>query len=158
MHGDSGLAMDKASEYLARNGAETVDAVVCLESSSGKGVAEALERAGAKDSLVVAMDADTETLNRVKEGDRLHHLPKALHHGLLRAEGHRRCSPLSAQGEVDDRLRFGIQLTVSGVCGYRRLTGRLKLRGQLPQRQGKANRTLVLSPGRSFKVGPDEID
>ncbi len=68
MHGDSGTAMDKASEYLARKGAETVNAFVCLEASAGNGVAEALKRAGAKDKLVVAMDADPDTLNLVKEG------------------------------------------------------------------------------------------
>ena len=54
MHGDSGTAMDKATEYLARKGAETVNAFVCLEASAGDGVAEALKRAGAKDRLVVA--------------------------------------------------------------------------------------------------------
>ena len=68
MHGDSGTAMDKATEYLARKGAETVNAFVCLEASAGDGVAEALKRAGAKDRLVVAMDADPDTLNWVKEG------------------------------------------------------------------------------------------
>ncbi len=68
MHGDSGTAMDKATEYLARKGAETVNAFVCLEASAGDGVAEALKRADAKDRLVVAMDADPDTLNWVKEG------------------------------------------------------------------------------------------
>jgi ribose transport system substrate-binding protein len=68
MHGDSGTAMDKATEYLGRKGAETVNAFVCLEASAGDGVAEALKRAGAKDRLVVAMDADPDTLNLIKEG------------------------------------------------------------------------------------------
>src|SRR5277367_3995798 len=68
MHGDSGTAMDKATEYLGRKGAETVNAFVCLEASAGDGVAEALKRAGAKDRLVVAMDADLDTLNLIKEG------------------------------------------------------------------------------------------
>src|SRR5271170_6278485 len=68
MHGDSGQAMDKATEYLDRKGAENVNAFVCLEASAGDGVAEALKRADAKDRLVVAMDADPDTLNWVKEG------------------------------------------------------------------------------------------
>ena len=68
MHGDSGTAMDKASEYLARKGADTVNAIVCLEASAGDGVAQALKRAGAKDKLVVAMDADSDTLALVKDG------------------------------------------------------------------------------------------
>ncbi len=68
MHGDSGTAMDKATEYLGKKGADTVNAFVCLEASAGDGVAQALKRAGAKDKLVVAMDADVDTLNLVKEG------------------------------------------------------------------------------------------
>ncbi len=68
MHGDSGVAMDKATSYLARKGADNVNAFVCLEASAGDGVAEALKRADAKDRLVVAMDADPDTLNWVKEG------------------------------------------------------------------------------------------
>jgi len=68
MHGDSGTAQDKATEYLGRKGAETVNAFVCLEASAGDGVAEALQRAGVKDRVVVAMDADPDTLNWVKQG------------------------------------------------------------------------------------------
>jgi ribose transport system substrate-binding protein len=68
MHGDSGAAMDKASEYLARKGPQTVNAFICLEASAGNGVAEALKRASAKDKLVVAMDADMDTLELVKDG------------------------------------------------------------------------------------------
>jgi ribose transport system substrate-binding protein len=68
MHGDSGTAMDKATEYLARKGADTVNAFVCLEASSGKDVAEALKRSGAKDKLLLAMDTDQDTLDLIKEG------------------------------------------------------------------------------------------
>ena len=68
MQGDSGVAMDKATAYLAKKGPEEVNAFVCLEASAGDGVAEALKRADAKDRLVVAMDADPDTLNWVKEG------------------------------------------------------------------------------------------
>jgi ribose transport system substrate-binding protein len=68
MKGDSGLAMDKAREYLARTGKAKVDALVCLESTSGKDVGEALKRAGAKGRLLVAMDVDVPTLDLVKDG------------------------------------------------------------------------------------------
>ncbi len=68
MHGDSGAAMDKASEYLARKGADTVDAFVCLEASAGKDVAEALKRSGSKGKLLLAMDTDQDTLDLIKDG------------------------------------------------------------------------------------------
>ncbi|HVJ06823.1 MAG TPA: substrate-binding domain-containing protein [Acidisarcina sp.] len=66
--GDSGTALDKTTEYLARTGAGKIDALVCLEASAGKDVAEALKRANAKDRVLVAMDVDEETLNLVNSG------------------------------------------------------------------------------------------
>lgn len=68
MKGDSGLAMDKAREYLGRTGAEKVDALVCLESTSGKDVGEAIKRAGSLGRLLVAMDVDVATLHLVADG------------------------------------------------------------------------------------------
>jgi ribose transport system substrate-binding protein len=68
MKGDSGLAMDQTQQYLARTGAAKIDAVVCLESTSGKDVGEAFKRAGATGTLLVAMDVDAATLNLVKDG------------------------------------------------------------------------------------------
>jgi ribose transport system substrate-binding protein len=68
MKGDSGLAMDKTREYLARTGAEKIDAVICLESTSGKDVGEAFKRVGANGTLLVAFDVDEPTLNLVKDG------------------------------------------------------------------------------------------
>jgi ribose transport system substrate-binding protein len=68
MQGDSGKAMDKASEYLARKGAETVNAFVCLEASAGKDVGEAIKRNNAKDKLLIAMDTDQDTLDLIKDG------------------------------------------------------------------------------------------
>src|SRR5580704_13086805 len=62
MKGDSGTAMDKATEYLARTGADRVDAIVCLESASGKDVGEVLKRHNTKDRLLVAMDVAVGTL------------------------------------------------------------------------------------------------
>jgi ribose transport system substrate-binding protein len=68
MQGDSGKAMDKATEYLAKTGGDQVDAFVCLEASAGKDVAEAFKRANATNRLLIAMDTDEATLNLVKEG------------------------------------------------------------------------------------------
>ena len=68
MKGDSGLAMDQTRDYLARTGAGKIDAVVCLESTSGKDVGEAFKRVGAKGTLLVAMDVDQATLELVKDG------------------------------------------------------------------------------------------
>jgi ribose transport system substrate-binding protein len=68
MKGDSGLAMDQTRDYLARTGAAKIDAVVCLESTSGKDVGEAFKRVGANGTLLVAMDVDEATLDLVKDG------------------------------------------------------------------------------------------
>lgn len=71
MKGDSGLAMDKATEYLARKGKDRIDALICLQSSGGKDVGEALRRAKANGDpgrLLVAMDTDAATLQLIKDG------------------------------------------------------------------------------------------
>lgn len=68
MKGDSGLAMDQTKDYLSRTGPAKIDAVVCLESSSGKDVGEAFKRLGAAGRLLVAMDVDDATLKLVKDG------------------------------------------------------------------------------------------
>jgi ribose transport system substrate-binding protein len=68
MKGDSGTAMDKATEYLARTGADKIDAFICLEASAGKDVGLAFQRAHAAGRLLVAMDVDPETLKMVKDG------------------------------------------------------------------------------------------
>jgi ribose transport system substrate-binding protein len=68
MRGDSGAAMDKTTEYLAKKGPDAISAYVCLEAAAGNGVADALKRAGVKDKLVVAMDTDQDTLDLVKSG------------------------------------------------------------------------------------------
>jgi ribose transport system substrate-binding protein len=66
--GDSGLAMDKTGEYLARTGANKIDGFICLQSSSGKDVGESLKRRNATGRLLVAMDTDSATLKLVKDG------------------------------------------------------------------------------------------
>ncbi|MEG9437052.1 substrate-binding domain-containing protein [Edaphobacter sp. HDX4] len=71
MKGDSGLAMDKAQQYIALKGKDRIDAFICLQSSSGRDVGEALRRAKAEgDSgrLLVAMDTDLPTLQLIKDG------------------------------------------------------------------------------------------
>lgn len=68
MKGDSGAAMDKAKEFLARTGAGKIDAFVCLEASAGKDVGEAFKRENAKGRLLIAMDTDEDTLRLVKDG------------------------------------------------------------------------------------------
>ena len=66
--GDSGNAMDKAREYLALTGAQKIDAMVCLESASGRDVAEAFKREHAEGRVLIAMDVDQGTLQLVKDG------------------------------------------------------------------------------------------
>jgi ribose transport system substrate-binding protein len=71
MKGDSGVAMDKAMEYLARKGADRIDAFICLQSSAGKDVGEMMRRAKANGDpgrLLVTMDTDVATLQLVKDG------------------------------------------------------------------------------------------
>ncbi len=71
MKGDSGVAMDKAQEYLGRKGKDRIDAFICLQSSAGKDVGEAIRRAradGDPGRLLIAMDADVATLQLIKDG------------------------------------------------------------------------------------------
>ena len=66
--GDSGNAFDRTMHYLTDKSNQRVDAFVCLESSAGKDVAEALRRQRASDRIVIAMDADDDTLAGIKQG------------------------------------------------------------------------------------------
>ncbi|MBS1800248.1 MAG: substrate-binding domain-containing protein [Acidobacteria bacterium] len=71
MKGDSGVAMDKAQQYLARKDKDRIDAFICLQSSAGKDVGEAIRRAkadGDPGRLLIAMDTDVATLQLVKDG------------------------------------------------------------------------------------------
>ncbi|ADW70018.1 substrate-binding domain-containing protein [Granulicella tundricola] len=67
--GDTGVAMDRASQLLGQTGAQKIDAFVCLDSASGKDVAEVLKRGNATDRTLIAMDVDPDTLNLIKSGD-----------------------------------------------------------------------------------------
>jgi ribose transport system substrate-binding protein len=66
--GDPGIAFDNAQRLVAQTGANKIDALVCLEASSGKDVGEVLRRQHLSDRLLVAMDVDPDTLNLIKEG------------------------------------------------------------------------------------------
>jgi ribose transport system substrate-binding protein len=68
MKGESGTAMDKAVEYLGRSGPARVSALICLEASAGKDVAEAFKRSKPENTMLMAMDVDQATLQLVKEG------------------------------------------------------------------------------------------
>src|ERR1700677_4205327 len=68
MKGESGTAMDKANEYMARTGASKINALICLEASAGKDVAEAFKRTKPQGTIIMAMDVDQATLSLVQEG------------------------------------------------------------------------------------------
>ncbi|HEY6489950.1 MAG: substrate-binding domain-containing protein [Terracidiphilus sp.] len=65
---DASAAYDKAQEMVAQTGAKKIDAFVCLESSGGKPVSDAIKRANATDRVLIAWDAQDETLNGIKAG------------------------------------------------------------------------------------------
>ena len=66
--GESGSAFDKAEQYAQQTGANKVDAFVCLESESGKAVAEVLKRGNPNKIMIIAMDVDPDTLSLIKSG------------------------------------------------------------------------------------------
>ena len=68
IRGEGTVAFDKTQAMLAGTGKDRVDAFVCLEASAGKEVGEVLRRANNKDRVLIAMDADKDTLDLVKEG------------------------------------------------------------------------------------------
>jgi ribose transport system substrate-binding protein len=66
--GDTSVAFDRTQQLLAQTGAKKVDAFVCLDSASGKLVADAVKRTGDSSRLVVAWDVNPDTLNGIKDG------------------------------------------------------------------------------------------
>jgi ribose transport system substrate-binding protein len=64
---DPKAAFDRAQEFLALTGPKKIDAFVCLESASGKMVADAIKRASTK-PLLVAWDVNQDTLDGIKDG------------------------------------------------------------------------------------------
>jgi ribose transport system substrate-binding protein len=65
---DARIAFDQAQQLLAIAGPKKIDAFVCLESACGKPVADAIKRAGAKDRVLIAWDANPDTLQDIREG------------------------------------------------------------------------------------------
>ena len=67
--GSADSAFDQTERYLAKTGADKVSGFICLEASSGKGVAEVLKRHNATDRTLIAMDIDTDTIDLIKGGE-----------------------------------------------------------------------------------------
>jgi len=65
--GDVRIAFDKTQELMALTGAKKIDAFVCLDSASGKLVADAVKRGGGGRELV-AWDVNQDTLDGIKDG------------------------------------------------------------------------------------------
>jgi ribose transport system substrate-binding protein len=65
--GDARNAFDWTQESMALTGPQRIDAFVCLESSSGKVVADAIERGGGGRELL-AWDVNQDTLDGIKSG------------------------------------------------------------------------------------------
>jgi ribose transport system substrate-binding protein len=65
---DATVAYDRAQELVALTGPKKIDAFVCLESSGGKPVSDAIKRANATDRTLIAWDANSETLDGIKAG------------------------------------------------------------------------------------------
>jgi ribose transport system substrate-binding protein len=66
--GQGTAAFDYTEHALPLTGKDRVDAFVCLEASAGPEVGEVLRRSNAKDRVVIAMDLNKDTLDRVKDG------------------------------------------------------------------------------------------
>ncbi len=66
--GSADSAFDQTERYLAKTGGDKITGFICLEASSGKGVAEVLKRHNATDRTLIAMDIDTDTLDLIKGG------------------------------------------------------------------------------------------
>lgn len=65
--GDKDAAFDRTQQFLALTGPKKISAFICLESASGKKVADAVKRAGGG-SLVLAWDVNQDTLDGIKDG------------------------------------------------------------------------------------------
>ncbi len=66
--GDPTVAFDRTQQFMTLTGPKKIDAFVCLDSASGKAVADAIKRSGATDRLLVAWDASPDTLDAIKGG------------------------------------------------------------------------------------------
>lgn len=66
--GDPRIAFDTATQFLANDKKEHIDAFVCLEALSGKEVATVLDNNSIKGKTIIAMDTDPETLSWIQKG------------------------------------------------------------------------------------------
>jgi ribose transport system substrate-binding protein len=68
IQGDPRNAFDRTQQFMALTGPKKIDAFVCLDSASGKMVADAIKRTGATDRLLIAWDVSQDTLDSIKAG------------------------------------------------------------------------------------------
>ena len=61
-------AFDRTQQLMAQTGAKKIDAFVCLDSMSGKMVADAIKRTGDTSRVLVAWDVNPDTLQEIKDG------------------------------------------------------------------------------------------
>ena len=130
MHGDSGRAMDKAGEYLARTGADRVDAIVCLESASAKDVGEVFKRKNVKDRLLIAMDLAVGTLLLVKDGtidSTISQKPYTMGLLGLKALDEIHHSKMKSSREIMGWIRF-LRFRRSSIQGFRWWTRAMSIR------------------------------
>ncbi len=66
--GDPRIAFDSTAQILGKDKQERIDAFVCLEALAGKEVATVLTNNGIKGKVVMAMDTDPDTLERIQKG------------------------------------------------------------------------------------------
>ncbi|MGB6691972.1 MAG: substrate-binding domain-containing protein [Terracidiphilus sp.] len=65
---DPRAAFDRTQEFLTLTGPKKIDAYICLESASGKMVADAVKRAKGEKIEVMAWDVNQDTLDGIKDG------------------------------------------------------------------------------------------
>lgn len=65
---DARAAFDQAERYIALTGPKKIDGFVCLESAGGKPVSDAISRSNSTDRVVIAWDANPDTLEGIKAG------------------------------------------------------------------------------------------
>jgi len=61
-------AFDRTQQLMAQTGPKKIDAFVCLDSVSGKMVADAIKRTGDTSRVLVAWDVNPDTLQEIKDG------------------------------------------------------------------------------------------
>jgi ribose transport system substrate-binding protein len=65
---DPRAAFDRTQEMMVLSGAKKIDAYICLESASGKMVADAVKRGKGEKPEVMAWDVNQDTLDGIKDG------------------------------------------------------------------------------------------